>query len=97
MLPPPTVIHGPPTTASIALGSRPQVLSWDKAGSWRQERLRPYRDLLAHRFGSVEGDALSFKLECGLGPMSDLEAAGDLDNLLTPVVGALGPSRFVAA
>lgn len=52
---------------------------------------------MTRRFASVTGDGLSFRLDCGLGPTSDLESGADLDNLLVPVVDALGRSRFVAA
>ncbi len=90
-------IFGAPASPAIQLVHRPQVLSWDAAGSWPQERLRPYGDEIAATFAGVDGDGLSFRLSCGLGPTTNLEAAGDLDNLLVPVVDALGRSRFIAA
>lgn len=90
-------IFGPPAEPAILLVHRPQVLSWDAAGSWSQERLRPYRDEIAASVAAVDGEGLSFRLSCGLGPTANLEAAGDLDNLLVPVIDALGRSRFVAA
>ena len=90
-------LYGPPAASPIQLAHRPQVLSWDAAGSWPQERLRPYRQEIAASFAGVEGDNLSFRLSCGLGPTASLEAAGDLDNLLVPVIDALGRSRFVGA
>lgn len=94
---PPPLVLGPPMAEPIVLEHRPQVLSWDKAGSPEQARLVPYREEIASRFASVDSDGLSFRLDCGLGPTSDLELAGDLDNLLVPVIDALGHSRFVAA
>jgi hypothetical protein len=98
MSPPvPDPVLGPPAGDGIELLQRPQVLSWDAAGTWAQQRLIPYRKEIADRFAGVTGDALSFRLDCGLGPTGNLEAAGDLDNLLIPVVDALGRSRFVAA
>lgn len=92
-----SALHGPPAGPSVVLSHRPQVLSWDAAGTWAQQRLVPYRQEIATRFASIEGDGLSLQLSCGLGPTSDLEAAGDLDNLLVPVIDALGRPRFVAA
>lgn len=93
----PDLVQGPPASNGIELRHRPQVLSWDAAGTWAQQRLIPYRKEIAAQFAQVTGDSLSFRLDCGLGPTTNLEAAGDLDNLLIPVIDALGRPRFVAA
>ena len=93
----PDLVLGPPTGEGMELRHRPQVLSWDASGTWAQQRLIPYRKEIADRFAHVTGDSLSFRLDCGLGPTTNLEAAGDLDNLLIPVIDALGRPRFVAA
>lgn len=90
-------LHGPPSTPSIVLEHRPQVLSWDAPDTWAQQRLIPYRSEITEHFGTVEGDGLSLRLDCGLGPTNNVETAGDLDNFLVPVIDALGPRRFVAA
>jgi hypothetical protein len=91
------IILGPPASSPAVLEHRPQVLSWDAPQTWAQQRLIPYRAEIAKLFAHLDGDPLSFRLDCGLGPTSDVEAAGDIDNLLVPVVDALGPHRFVAA
>lgn len=93
-----TPILGPPLAEAVVLRRRPQVLSWDRSDAWSQQRLIPYRQEVATAFAGVAAtQGLSFRLECGLGPTSNLEAAGDLDNLLIPVADALGRGRLVAA
>jgi hypothetical protein len=60
--------------------------------------LIPYRAEVAAAFEDVSAPAgLSFLLECGFGPSTNLELVGDLDNLMYPIADALGRLRFVAA
>jgi hypothetical protein len=93
------VILGPPREDPVLLTHRPQVLSWDRADTWAQQRLVPYRDEIAARLGPTVASlgAVAFDLSIGFGPTSDLEVVGDLDNYLAPVAEALGRDRIVAA
>lgn len=90
-------LFGPPRTEPLLLTLRPQVLSWDKAGTWAQERLVPYRAHIAAAHATLTSPEVSFDLHCGLAGALSLEAAGDLDNFLVPVGEALGWERVVAA
>ena len=93
-----TELLGPPTGSAVLLDHRPQILSWDRGGAWSQQRLIPYEAEIRERFGIFAGQpGLSFDLMCGLGPTSNLEGAGDLDNFLVPVAHALGWSGVVSA
>jgi hypothetical protein len=93
------VILGPPREDPVLLTHRPQVLSWDRADTWAQQRLVPYRDEIAARLGPTVASlgAVAFDLSIGFGPTSDLEVVGDLDNYRAPVAEALGRDRIVAA
>ena len=93
------MILGPPREDPVLLTHRPQVLSWDRADTWAQQRLVPYRDEIAARLGPTVASlgAVAFDLSIGFGPTSDLEVVGDLDNYLAPVAEALGRDRIVAA
>lgn len=93
-----TQVLGPPVGSAVILDHRPQILSWDRADAWSQQRLKPYQAEIRERFASFAGQpGISFDLMCGLGPTSNLEAAGDLDNFLVPVAHALGWSGVVSA
>jgi hypothetical protein len=93
------LLAGPPAAVAVALDHRPQLLSWDAADHPNQARLVPYREEIGARFGHLAASlpVVAVDLSCGLGPTSDLDAAGDLDNLLVPVVDALGRRGVVAA
>ena len=91
-------VLGPPISARIRLDHRPQVLSWDRAGTPTQQRLVPYREEIRARFRDfVARPGVAFDLVCGLGNEGSLETLGDLDNFLGPVAYALGPDNTVAA
>jgi hypothetical protein len=91
-------VLGPPASEAIGLEHRPQVLSWDAAGTPMQQRLIPYREEIQRKFAdSVRRAGTAFDLTCGLGPGSNLEQLGDIDNFLGPVAHALGPSTILSA
>lgn len=90
------IVVGPPAGPGVQLASRPQVLSWDKAGSWSQKRLVPYQAEIQRTFSSSVSAPISFDLHCGLSGAGNLEFAGDLDNFLYPVAEALGWGNVVA-
>lgn len=90
------LLAGPPAGPEIELVSTPQVLSWDAKGSVPQERLIPYQDELRRVAGPLvaDHDGLSVNLRAAFSA-KDLHFGRDLDNLLDPVVVALGPEHFV--
>lgn len=92
-----STLFGPPVGTPVSLPMRPQVLSWDRAGTWSQQRLVPYRAHIAANYPTDDVAELSFDLHCGLAGAASLEMGGDLDNFLVPVGDALGWSRIVAA
>ena len=79
--------------------SRPLLASWDAATSPAQVRLRTYKEelqsALMPALCSSEGP-LALGLHIALRPGSNLGAAGDLDNFLTPLTDSLGRDRFVS-
>lgn len=90
------MLPGPPLGQATALTSAPQVLSWDKKGSWSQERLVPYQDEVRQLAAGIDGaSGLSVQLDARFAA-KDLHVGRDLDNLLDPVAVAIGPERLVA-
>jgi hypothetical protein len=90
------LLAGPPADPETEIRSVPQVLSWDAKGSVPQERLIPYQEELRHVVGPLTGGGLSVNLRASF-PAAELHFGRDLDNLLDPVVAALGPEHIVAA
>ena len=90
------IVAGPPEGQGNELTLRPQVLSWDKAGSRSQERLVPYRREMQELFKDLRRP-FAFHLRCGLAGAGAIEFAGDLDNFLVPVGDALGWIGAVSA
>jgi hypothetical protein len=92
-----STLWGPPVADAVRLPMRPQVLSWDRAGTWAQERLVPYRAHIAASYPITDLTMVSIDLHCGLSGAASLETAGDLDNYIVPVADALGWAPIVAA
>jgi hypothetical protein len=92
------IFYGAPAAKRLLLPKRPQLASWDKAGTPSQQRLAAYLKATQQVVDPVVRQLrgpLALRLDVGLPRSVDLLAEHDLDNYLSPLMKALDAERRI--